>query len=250
VSEQVLVVPDLHCPYHDPKVWSCILETIRVVKPSGVVVIGDFADFYSISRHRKDPRRARVLFEDELEAVKRERRRLEKAAGKAWLHFTKGNHENRLDNLVADEAPAVSGLVDTKSAMGFGDAWGWTEYGDWFEYGKCNFTHDLGRAGVNAARQTLQDFGGNICFGHTHRGGIAYQGTTRGETHTALNVGWAGDFKAIDYYHRAKALRDWQHGLGQVTYDRSGFCWLNFLPILKGRLMINGHQISAKEIRK
>lgn len=244
--EQVLVVPDLHAPYHDEKVWGCILETIRRVKPAGVVAIGDFADFYSISRHTKDPKRSKVSLDDEIAAVKIERRRLERAAGKAWLRFTKGNHETRFDRLIAEEAPQFRGLLSVKDALGFGDNWGWTDYGDWFTYGKCNYTHDVGRSGVNTARQSLQDFGGNIVVGHSHRGGVAYQGTTRGESHTALNVGWAGDYKMIDYQHKARALRDWQHGMGLVSYDASGYCWLQFIPILKGRAIVNGKQITGR----
>ena len=246
MTEQIVVIPDMHIPYHDGRVWECILEVIRRTKPSGIVVIGDFSDFYSVSSHAKDPRR-KIDFDDEVAATKRERARLEKAAGKAWLHFCRGNHETRLDRYIVDNAPQLHSSINSRELLGFSDSWGWTEYGDWFSYGKCNFTHDVGRTGVNTARQSLVDFGGNIVVGHSHRLGVSYQGTTRGEVHFGLNVGFGGDFAMIDYYHRAKALRDWQHGFGVVSFDSFGYCWAQAVPILRGRAVVGKIQVSGRK---
>lgn len=249
--QQILVVPDMHHPYADARVWGVILEVARRVKPAGCVIIGDFADFYSVSSHAKDPKRA-ADFESEVEATKSELSRLDRALGsRAWKHYCGGNHEDRLDRYIAAFAPKLHSYVSTQELLGLeARGWGWTPHGDWFTAGKCNFTHDVGRSGVNTARQSLVDFGGNIVVGHSHRGGVAYQGTVRGESHFALNVGWGGDYRAIDYVHRARALRDWQHGFGLVSLDARGFAWAEFVPIISGRCVVNGRQITGRKAPK
>ena len=107
------------------------------------------------------------------------------------------------------------------------------------------YTHDLGRSGVNSARQTLLDLGGNVVFGHTHRGAVVYQGEVKGSAHFALNVGWLGDVKAIDYLHRARALRDWQLGFGTVIHDGPKRAFARFHPIVGGRVEVDGQVYST-----
>jgi hypothetical protein len=56
--EPVLFVPDTHRPFHDRRAWRLFLTVARDLKPKTIVSIGDFADFFGVSSHSKDPRRA------------------------------------------------------------------------------------------------------------------------------------------------------------------------------------------------
>jgi hypothetical protein len=246
-AERIFIVPDVHVPFHDVTAWNCALKAIKECQPTRVVIIGDFEDFYAVSAHPKSLDR-KVNFADEVDGGNDALDELQAVSGSASLHFCGGNHEWRFDRYLMSRAPELGGLagMKTQALLKLRERGiQWIPYQRHIKFGNCAFTHDLGRAGVNAARQSLIDFGGNLVIGHTHRGGIAYQGESKGSSHFCLNVGWLGDVDAIDYLHRAKALRDWQHGYGIVDQDRTGYSWAQFVPILKGRCVLDGYQLAV-----
>lgn len=54
----ILFVPDTHVPYEDAGAWGTLRLVARALRPALVVVLGDFADCYSVSFHDKSPGRA------------------------------------------------------------------------------------------------------------------------------------------------------------------------------------------------
>lgn len=242
---RIMVCPDAHHPYVDELAWRTFLAAARKVKPDVMVVIGDFADCYAVSSHAKDPGRKSRL-KDELEAVNKALDQISRLEIPR-VEFCEGNHETRITRFVASEASALYGMLDVKDLLRITErGWGWTAYNDFLRIGKVAFTHDVGRCGVNTARQSLQDFGGNIVIGHSHRASLAFQGTTAGEQHFGLNVGWLGDVDSIDYHHKARARRDWQHAFGLIDQTADGLSWATLVPILEGRCVVYGEQVSGR----
>lgn len=236
MSGKIIVVPDLHVPYHDRKNWDLLLQVIRREKPEKTIIIGDFADFYSVSSHSKDPRRKDRL-EDEVAQVNDE---LDRIPGD--VVFLEGNHEDRLRRYLQDKAPELFGICDVKRLFKLKErGWKHLPYRDYYRIGKVTFCHDVGRSGKYSAFQTLQDLATNVVFGHTHRGGVVYMGEAgpRGKPHFCLNVGWLGDVSKVDYMHRARAERDWQQGFGLLHTDRDR-AHAQFIPIVGGRCNVNG----------
>lgn len=242
---KVIVIPDMHVPYHDEDVWELILLAIQRTKPTHVVIIGDFADFYTVSSHSKDPAR-KINFQTEVDAVNEELDRLQAITDRigAKVVYVEGNHENRLDRFLAGQAPQLASYITTRRLFEISRrGWKWVPYRDFTKIGKMHFTHDLDRSGKHAAAQAVADFGGNVTIGHTHRGCVAYLGTVRGENYMCLNVGWGGDFGSIDYKHKARALRDWQHGFGLVYVEGNGNCHAQFVPIVNGTCVVDGKHL-------
>ena len=224
---------------------------MRGWKPDVVVFIGDFGDMWSVSDHSKDPARKDLLI-DEVAAVNRELDKVENIIGEKAI-FIEGNHEDRLRRYLWDKAPKLLGTAEVKKLYRIGErGWKHVHYRDYHTIAPVTYTHDLGRAGVNAARQSLLDFGGNLVFGHTHRGSVVYQGEVKGNAHFSLNVGWLGDVNEIDYMHKARAMRDWQLGFGTVIHDGPKRAFARFHPIVGGRVEVDGHvySTSADEARR
>lgn len=235
--DTVMVIPDTHVPFHDVAAWELVLKVRQSLDPDKVVFIGDFADFFSISSHSKDPTRKQSLAA-EVEQVNAE---LDKVTAKKEVFFLEGNHEDRLRRYLQDKAPELFGLADTKSLFKIKDrGWRFVQYKDYIRIGKVAFTHDVGRSGKYGAFHSLTDFGGNIVFGHSHRGCVVYQGEMRGKQHFALNVGWLGDLTKMDYMHKARAERDWQLGFGIVRIEENGLGHGQFVPIIKGTCVVDG----------
>ena len=59
-----IVLSDVHCPFQDRSVCRMALAFVREHRPATVHLLGDIADFYSISRFTKDPARREDLQED------------------------------------------------------------------------------------------------------------------------------------------------------------------------------------------
>ncbi len=240
-----VVISDMHAPYHDPQVWATKMAIVRRVRPDVVVIIGDFFDCYAVSRFPKDPtRKSRVVDEindgvpllDELESLNVPR-----------VYFCEGNHEDRLSRYVVDMAPALHGMVRTLPELTriAERGWHWVPYKRSVPIGKMRYSHDFTRCGVNAARQALLDVGKCITFGHTHRLGVAYQGTIEDGAHCSMMVGWGGDLDKVDYKHKNLAQRDFQHGCGIVDEDEDGLVWPQAVAILNGTAMVRGQKVTA-----
>lgn len=247
---RIVVVSDLHVPYHDSRAWECVLNVIRGTQPETVVIIGDFADIYSLSSHPKSLDR-KINFADEVDAVNVELDALRSAAGSGCrIVWTEGNHEDRITRYLQSSAPELGGLSGMRAEGIFRvkeRGIEWVPYRRHIKIGNCSFTHDVGRCGVNCARQSLLDFGGNLVIGHSHRGAVTYQGEAKGSSHFCLNVGWLGDVESIDYVHQVRARRDWQCGFGIVDQDASGYSYAQFCPIIDGRCVVDGQVISGRK---
>ena len=243
MPKQVLVIPDTHFPYHDEKVWRCILQAIKQLRPHTAVHIGDVTDSYSVSRFAKDPSR-KLEMKWELDEANVQFDRMDGFGCQKRLVL--GNHDIRMEKAIKDQLPALSGMLTIAKELRLAQrGWKVTDYGDWLQIGEVAYTHDVGRYGAYAARQSLMDFGGNLVFGHTHRLAVAYQGQTDGTKHVCLNVGCAIDFDQVGYGYKSKALRDWQHGFGWVTYNSKGQGWCQAIPVIDGVAYVDGQRVKG-----
>jgi predicted phosphodiesterase len=234
-----MVWPDTHAPYHSEVAVSVALNVLKTIKPDALVILGDFFDCYSVSRFPKDPSRKSKLRDeldggipilDEIEAV-----------GIKDVHFLKGNHEVRIEALIAAQAPALDGMISIRDELRIDErGWHWTDYKKSLKLGHMLYSHDFGRHGVHAGYQGLMDIGGNICFGHTHKLGTQYRGY-----HTALNCGWLGDVEMVDYRHADIAKREYQLGFGLVDEDEDGCVWPQAVAIVNDSAMVRGRRITA-----
>jgi hypothetical protein len=231
---RVVVLPDIHAPYHDQRALDCALEAIQVLRPSGVLQIGDAADCYALSRFAKDPgRRGRAI--EELEKAGELMRYISDSLPSTvkWKAITEGNHEARAYSYVRDKAPELDGMVRSVwDVLGMSD-WRAIPISSYAQVGKMSYHHGW-RHGIYAARQSLQDWGGNLTFGHTHRVAVWYGGTVRGEDHVAVNCGWLGDYNQIEYRMRATARRDWQHAISVQDFAEDGTVFAHVIPIVDG----------------
>jgi predicted phosphodiesterase len=242
--QRVLFVPDTHVPYHDKEAFGLMLKAGKSFKPDVIAVLGDFADFYSVSSHSKDPRRVRDL-ESELTDVNAALDQLD-ALGATRKIFVSGNHEDRLERYLQDKAPELFNIVKIPELFRLkARGWEYVPYKHDIQLGKLWLTHDVGTAGVNAHRDALSSYQSNCLIGHTHRIGYAVVGNARGVPHLGAMLGWLGDFSTVDYMHRVKARRDWAHGFGIGYMEPSGVVHVTPVPIVKGRVVIEGRMVRA-----
>lgn len=239
----VMVMPDLHAPFHDVRGTDLFLSAVEAVKPEWLVIIGDGPDCYAASSFDRSPLRAQRLV-DELPLYQGLMKRLYQASPNSKFVYVQGNHEWRIDRLLT-KVPALHGLISTQELM-LKELPGceWVPYRAIKRIGKVLYTHDLERCGVHAGRDTLLAAGTNVVFGHIHCGGLNVDGDHTGDRRFSLSVGWLGDIKQADYTHDLNKMRRWTLGFGHVyECPETGMLWPSFVPILRDRCYVAGQMV-------
>ena len=243
--KKVLIIPDCHRPYHDVKAWALLLKIARQWKPNYVVVLGDFADFYAVSSHDKDPTRA-LQFEAELENVHSGLAELRDLGAEQNI-FIAGNHEDRLWRYMVKKAPELHAVLTIPRLLKLKEhGFKYIPYRDYFKLGKTYYTHEVGFAGKHAAAKSMEAMGRNVVIGHCHRLELTVQGTLDGDRHVGFCPGWLGDLEAIEYAARVKVQKDWALGFGMGYYDLSSqYTSLVSIPVLPGySAIVEGKKVS------
>jgi predicted phosphodiesterase len=243
IVKRYFLLPDTHAPYHHPVAFGCALRVVAAGGYDGVVCLGDFADFAAVSAHPKDPSRL-LPFDAEVKGVNAALDQLDaacRAGGVREKLYLEGNHETRLARYVLAMAPELRTFVDWRDMLHLDKRrWQMTPYKESIQLGDLRLSHDFGRAGVNAARESCRDMGHSVAFGHTHRMQVHYQGQLDGGRHVGATLGWLGDPEAIDYRHKDAIRRDSIHGFGDVCVVDDNHFWLQAVPIVGGRAVVDG----------
>lgn len=232
-----VLLGDVHLPYHDVDAVKLALKVAEASKPRWLGQGGDMLDGYHLSRFDHAPERKNATLSVEAKygrALIREMRALAEI-----IFVNEGNHEERLRRKLA-QVPELHSTHPSMRELLELEPDEWIPYRENYTIGKLKVTHDLGPCGVNAIRQTLEAAGHNIAFGHTHTGGVLYDGTVSGDRHVALNLGHLCNPDRADYATPRQRAR-WQHGVGYVEVERhSGNVWCHFLPFINGACNVPG----------
>jgi hypothetical protein len=217
-----------------------MLKVVKTFKPHTIAIIGDFADFYAVSSHSKDPRRRRNL-EWEVEQVKAGLDELDTLGAKRKLYIS-GNHEDRLRRYLQDKAPELFGTISIPTLFGLRErGWAYIPYKQDTKVGKLHLTHDVDNAGRYASFKALDVFQHSVVTGHSHRLSYIVEGNAVGEYKVSAQFGWLGDVEQIDYMHRVKAKKDWALGFGLGYLDEeTGIAYLTPVPIVRYTCVVEG----------
>lgn len=234
--KKILFVPDTHAPYHDERAVSLVEQVVEEWQPEILVVGGDWADNLAVSGHAKS-RAGLGNLKDELLAAATRLETLSR--GIKERHFVMGNHETRLERYVAQRAPELDGLLNIADMLCLQKWTSITPYNETFKLGKLNITHDLGESGQNAHRSAAAAYMGSAIINHTHRMAYEVIGRQIGPPVVAAMFGWLGDYRAVEYLHRAKAKR-WPLGFGIGRMEPSGVVHVTPVPIVNYKACVEG----------
>jgi predicted phosphodiesterase len=240
--EKWLIIPDCHVPFHDRRAFALMLRAAKKLGIKNAAILGDFADFYSVSSHPKPPGRVKDL-KWETDQVHTSLDEIEEViTGKK--EYVQGNHEERLERYLTDKAPELFSTVKFEKIMRLKErGWKYTPYRSHTKIGRLFLTHDCGKVGRLAHVDAMNAFQGNVVIGHTHRLGYAVEGNVKGKPHVGAQLGWLGDFEQVEYMHKIRAARDWVHGFGIAYVEGNGNVHLTPVPIVGGKVLAEGKLI-------
>ena len=217
------ILSDIHVPYHDNVALRAAVKHLKKAKIKGLLLNGDFADFFTISRWQKDP--SKRDFGGELKQVRQLLEWLRQEFPKIPITAKLGNHEERLEHFLWEHAPELT----NEPEMGIDNWLRLKSFGiDLVKdkrivmVGKLPVAHghELPRTAspVNAARGAFMRTFHTILIGHGHRtSGHADSDLWHNEVF-CWSTGCLCDMTP-DY---ARVGNKWNHGAAVVRVEGSG----------------------------
>lgn len=237
-----LLLSDIHLPYHDHGALALAMAYAKDYKPTHIVLNGDILDAHEVSSHPKD-RHNVITFQDEVNETRQFLRVLRHQHKAAEIYYTMGNHENRVERYLTQQAPELSSvtslaldeLLELQSLrIIFVDSRNKVQLGPFEVFHGSVIRQHAG----NSVRGHMQRRGGSVAMGHTHRMGVVAR-TDRNGVHWGVENGhlsepdpsWAHD-------------PDWQQGFTQIDVH-DGLVSIRQHHVDKGRMLVDGKIYSA-----
>lgn len=222
-AKRLLVLSDIHIPYHNIESLTCAFDYAKKEKPDAILLNGDTLDFFGLSRFAKDPK-ARS-FAHELKTFKEFMDILKKTFN-AKIYFKIGNHEERyfhflwmkaheivgveefeLENIIKSRAEGID-IIKDKRIIKAGDL----NIMHGHEFGGSVFSP------VNIARGLFLRGKVSAMQGHNHQTSEHSESNMNGELTTTWSVG------CLSELHPAYLpINKWNHGFAMVDIDGQNF---------------------------
>ncbi len=234
----VVILGDLHAPFVDKAACSVAVQVIQSIGPRAVVLNGDMADNYALSRFDKDSDRITSLRAD-LDCLRGYLEMFRDEAPEADFYYTEGNHEVRLSKvkckvpeLAGLEALTMPNLLDFAS---LGIAWvperEKLQFGDWLILHGNSCCSKGGATG----QRMIDRYGCSGISNHVHRLAQVSR-TVYGRQMTWIENGCLCDPAQMEYGD----MFDWQHGFTVLHQD-----FPELVHIKNGKTRFRGEVYSA-----
>lgn len=220
---RTLILSDIHSHHHDPAAVEAAFEYSKDYRPSVIIWNGDIFDFEAPSRYKKAPELLNSL-QHEIDVGVEIMARFRAAHPTASFLFIAGNHEDRLRQLLLEQAAALRSLKSLEyrkllrlDSLNFIGAF---EYGYQLRYHGAIIEHgDMARqGGGSTAKSMLLSRGMSGVSGHTHR--LAhFRRTTAAGRQFWIESGCLCDL----HPEYCKSQPDWQHGFVVGDVVRGAF---------------------------
>ena len=245
VEQVTLILPDAHIDYHDQGALELALAVAEEVRPTRVVILGDWIDCAPLSKHERTAKIHTISAEIE--------------GGRYWLSaleslpsvrekiFCEGNHEFRMTRYMQNIAQGLDGLagLSIPEALQLREnGWRFVPYNEHAVVGGVAYTHEVGYCGALSARQSGLSVSTPIVIGHNHVVTGFEMNSIDREARQSWSFGWMGRHEDVKYKHRARALREWAHCLG-VGYGDDLSTWLQPCVMRNGRTYVNGKRVTV-----
>jgi predicted phosphodiesterase len=171
--KKIGILSDIHFPYHNLEALRVAISYLREQEIDCLYLNGDIFDFYSISRHEKDPDMRD--FPREVEMSKEFVQKLRNLFPTIPIYFKLGNHENRYAKSLRVNAEEFAQLHELQFDVFFGfDKLDYRMVDDWqgMEMGDLLVLHGhelYGGGGVNPSQNLFNKTICNTLMGHVHR---------------------------------------------------------------------------------
>jgi predicted phosphodiesterase len=231
------ILSDIHVPYHHEQALGAAVDYLKKKRIKALLLNGDFADFYSISRWTKKP--SERDFKGELRQVRQLLEWLRSSFPRIPIVAKLGNHEERWNHWLWQHAPEISdepemglrawfklddlgiGLVEDQRPIMLGEL-------------PVLHGHELPRgisSPVNPARGAWMRTKGTILVGHQHQ----TSGHSEPDMWHAETFCWSTGC-LCDLTPEYARINRWNHGFATVDVHKGGEFDVENLRIVDGKV--------------
>lgn len=215
----VLVASDCHywpgivSPAHE-----ALVRTIKALGPEIVCLNGDILDGARISRHARIMWEKQPSLKDELHAVQDRCAEIERAAGRARLVRTIGNHDARFENYWSANAPEAEDMPGM-TLLDYLPRWraGWALHINPESDGWTVIRHRPLNGGVHSAYNSTLKSGTHYVHGHLHKLGVTAWADYRGRRY-GVDCGTLAEINGPQFNYTEAAPHNWASGFAVLTF--------------------------------
>jgi predicted phosphodiesterase len=235
-NNNILLISDIHAPYHDNEAIEAALNYGIEKKVNTVLINGDLIDFYQLSRFEKDPRKRNAAFE--IKAAKEILEYIRYKFPTQTIIYYMGNHDHRFTKYMVQKAPELLDIpeFDLYHILGLQklNIIHLTNNRGW-KCGKLNGRHGhefLGGGGVFPGRSYYLKAKDNIICSHVHRTSY-YPAKNLGKSIQAgITIGCLSDLDP-DY----NPQNEYNHGFAVIQVLDNGNFSVDNKTIIDGRIV-------------
>ena len=246
VNNNILVLSDLHIPYHSIDALNVAIKYGLENKVNTIFINGDLLDCHQLSKYEKDPKKRSTV--QELTAGKEFLQTLRKLFPKAQMYYHLGNHDIRYERflnihkLMFQDLFGDSGMMDLETRLELIKT-KVTLIGD-KQITHCGITgklalhhgHYLFRGAtspVSPAKTILDKMSMSMICGHTHKISEYTKTDGRGDILTAWSSGSLAELLP-DY---APMANNYAHGFAHARIKDSGDFVVRNFRIKNGKIL-------------
>lgn len=238
-SNNILVLSDIHIPYHDTQALSQAIQYGIDNKINAIIINGDLIDFFMISHFTNLERKRSVA--DELEMAREFLDVLNKTFPKVPIYFLLGNHDARLQKYLAVKAPELLDVEEFKlENLLQADKHNMKVFDPTtiLKAGKLDIVHgDLLIRGmfapVNPARGAFLKAKASVLIAHTHKVSTHTETTINGKTIACYSTGCLCELNPS----YAPYANNYCHGFAHVQVGNNGHYKVKNLQLIQGEFI-------------
>lgn len=216
---RIAVISDVHLPYHDRNALVTALKDIKATEVDAIYINGDLMDAYQLSRHEKNKLNRSFKYEVDMTRLFFEELRAQFATED--MYFKIGNHDQRFDKYIMDNADQLNGLITLEDVLRLREhkvklVQSMTKV----IAGKLNILHGHElpvKGAMNHARAVMMKTSSNVLMGHFHRSDRSYMRDLEGDVHAVFGTGCLCKLNP-----KYMPINNWNHGWALVHLDKSG----------------------------
>jgi hypothetical protein len=212
-----------------------------------IVLLGDYADFYSVSRFCKHPK-VDTLLQDEVLNVREGLDELDRLFPRAKKVYLEGNHEARLESYLVEKAPGLFGVTECRTLFELNTRPLWTyipfDRNQKYRVLETELYAFHRPKGPNP-RAHIQRTHVSSVYGDIHKIEQARAVGVDGRHLTAVCPGWLGDVgsRVFDYM---PSVPQWQLGFSIVTKDDASLeFYIETFEIKNNQTVVHGKRFKA-----
>jgi hypothetical protein len=247
-----VIFGDSHGAHSDPVAWGCFVQSVQLLSPSEIVILGDFVDcggtFSSFQRNYTHE--MTESYEADIEAATAHLDTLQTIAPHAVIRYLEGNHEHHIERwaarnyqshrdaeaFVEREGPPARLELKRRGIRYYKQdvCYQGMPVPGAIRLGKCHFVHSR-QSPKHAAARYVERYGANVVIAHNHRSQVHITSTLA----TGAIGGWStGCLCKLQPLYKHTDPSDWTHGFGVQFVAKSGeFVHWN-VPITRGHALL------------